>query len=108
MEKFLAKNKIDIISHTNIITGINSCAKSIIWIPDFQYLHLPKLFSFKYKFFKYINLKLYSKCAHKVLLSSNSAKVDLKTVSDISNDKIEVNKFFKVLQKKLKKLSYLK
>ena len=29
LEKFLAKNKIDIISHTNIITGINSCAKSI-------------------------------------------------------------------------------
>ena len=110
LEKFLLKNKIDIISHTNIITGINSCSKSIIWIPDFQYLHFPKLFSLKYKIFKYINMKLYSKCAHKILLSSNSAKEDLKIVSDISNKKIEVNKFFfKVPSKdKLKKLSYLK
>ena len=42
----------DIISHTSIISGINSCSKSIIWIPDFKYLHFPKLFSLKYKIFK--------------------------------------------------------
>ena len=110
LEKFLLKNKIDIISHTNIITGINSYSKSIIWIPDFQYLYFPKLFSLKYKIFKYINMKLYSKCAHKILLSSDSAKEDLKIATDISNKKIEVNKFFfKVPSKdKLKKLSYLK
>ena len=94
LEKFLLKNKIDIISHTNIITGINSYSKSIIWIPDFQYLYFPKLFSLKYKIFKYINMKLYSKCAHKILLSSDSAKEDLKIATDISNKKIEVNKFF--------------
>ncbi len=110
LEKFLLKNKIDIISHTNIISGINSCSKSIIWIPDFQYLHFPKLFSLKYKIFKYINMKLYSKCAHKILLSSASARKDLKKVCDISNKKIKVNRFFfKVPSKnKLKKFSYLK
>ena len=110
LEKFLLKNKIDIISHTNIISGINSCSKSIIWIPDFQYLHFPKLFSLKYKIFKYINMKLYSKCAHKILLSSASARKDLKKVCDISNKKIRVNRFFfKVPKKnKLKKFSYLK
>ena len=110
LEKFLLKNKIDIISHSNIISGINSCSKSIIWIPDFQYLHFPKLFSLKYKIFKYINMKLYSKCAHKILLSSDSAKEDLKIISNISDKKITVNKFFfKVpLKSKLKKFSYLK
>ena len=110
LEKFLLKNKIDIISHTSIISGINSCSKSIIWIPDFQYLHFPKLFSLKYKIFKYINMKLYSKCAHKILLSSDSAKEDLKIISNISSKKIEVNKFFfKVPPKnKLKKFSYLR
>ncbi len=101
LEKFLLKNKIDIISHTNIISGINSCSKSIIWIPDFQYLHFPKLFSLKYKIFKYINMKLYSKCAHKILLSSASARKDLKKVCDISNKKIRVNRFFFKVPKKI-------
>lgn len=110
LEKFLLSYKINIISHTTIVTGINSYTKSIIWIPDFQYIYFPKLFSLKYKIFKYINLKLYSKCAHKILLSSNTAKKDLRTISDIPNKKIEVNKFFFKVPSKdtLKKLSYLK
>ena len=110
LEKFLLKNKIDIISHTNIITGTRSCSKSIIWIPDFQYIHLPKLFTLKYRIFKYISMKLYSKCSHKILLSSDSAKKDINKISNISNKKIEVNKFFFRVPSKnrLKKLSYLK
>ena len=46
--KFLKENDINYLSHTNIATGKDSFCKSIVWIPDFQYLHLPKLFSFKY------------------------------------------------------------
>ena len=39
LEKFLIQNKIDIITHSNIVSGKNSVAKSIVWILDFQYLH---------------------------------------------------------------------
>ena len=48
-EKFLTKYKLSFISHTTLICRKNSCSKSIIWIPDFQYLHLPQLFSLRYK-----------------------------------------------------------
>lgn len=93
LENFLEKNKIDYISHTNIVTGKNSFCKSLVWIPDFQYLHLPKLFTFKYKIFKKINLFLYSRHAYKILLSSNNAKKDLNRISNIPSNKIFVNKF---------------
>ncbi len=93
LEKFLKENDINYLSHTNIATGKHSFCKSIVWIPDFQYLHLPKLFSFKYKLFKKINLFLYSIHAHKILLSSDNARKDLKRISKIPTNKIFVNKF---------------
>ena len=49
LENFLVKNKLKYISHSLTVTGLNSFTKSIIWIPDFQYLYFPKLFSFKYR-----------------------------------------------------------
>ena len=52
LEKFLIKNNIKLISHSNFATGKNSFCKSIVWIPDFQYLHLPHLFNLKYKILK--------------------------------------------------------
>lgn len=109
-EKLLIKYEIDFISHTNFVSGRNSLTKSIIWLPDFQYLYLPNLFSIKYKFLKYINLKIYKKCAYKILLSSYSTKHDLKKICNIPDSRIVVNNFVpKVTPKKnLKTLSYLK
>ena len=110
LEKFLLKYKIDYISHTTLVTGNKSFAKSIVWIPDFQYLHFPNFFSLKYKILKKINFKIYKNHAHKILLSSNEAKKDLKKVCNVSSNKILVNKFIFNVPKynKLRNFSYLK
>ena len=110
LESFLKKHNIDYLSHTNIATGNRSSCKSLVWIPDFQYLHLPHLFSFKYKLFKKINLFLYSTHAYKILLSSNDAKKDLKKLIKVLPKKIFVNKFvFSIINPhNLPKISSLK
>ena len=93
LEKFLKRNKIDVISHSNIFTGNASISKSIIWIPDFQYFHLPNLFSFKYKIMKNINLRFFSKYSSKILLSSFDAQNDLKRIYKPAVCKSVVNQF---------------
>ena len=110
LEKFLLKYKINYISHTTLVTGNKSFTKSIIWIPDFQYLYFPQFFSLKYKILKKINLKIYKNHAYKILLSSNEAKKDLKKICNISKNKILVNRFTFNLPKynKLKNFLYLK
>ena len=110
LESLLINKNIHYISHSNIVTGKHSFCRSIVWIPDFQYLHLPKLFSLKYKIFKRINLFLYLNHAHKILLSSNDAKNDLKNISKILPNKIFVSKFvFSVKNPKfLPNINYLR
>ena len=80
LEKRLKKYGINIISHSNIYTGKKSITKSIVWIPDFQFFHFPNNFSLKYKILKKINLLIYSKYSDQILLSSNTAKNDLKKI----------------------------
>ena len=110
LENFLKKHNIDYLSHTNIVTGNRSVCKSLVWIPDFQYLHLQHLFTFKYKLFKKINLYLYSTHAYKILLSSNDAKKDLKKLIKVHPKKIFVNKFVFSIKnpKNLPKINNLK
>ena len=93
LEKFLKKNKIDVISHSNILTGHSSVSKSIIWIPDFQYHHLPNFFSLKYKIMKKINIRLFSKYSSKILLSSHDAQKDLQEIYKPAVNKSVVNQF---------------
>jgi len=109
-EKLLLKYRIDFTSHSNLVSGNNSRSKSIVWIPDFQYLHFPELFTFKNRLLKSLNLKIYAKHAYKILLSSFDAKKDLKKVCNIPDNKIVVNRFsFEVpSKKKLRGFLYLK
>ncbi len=67
LEKFLKKYNIDFLSHTSIATGKNSDIKSIVWIPDFQYLHFPNFFSLKYKILKKLNILIYKNHVYKIL-----------------------------------------
>ena len=109
MENFLNKNSIDFITHSNFATGKKSKVKSIVWIPDFQYIHLPNLFSLKYKIFKKINLFLFKNHAFKILLSSNSAKKDLENITNIKKNFIKISKFVFQVPKnnKLPSFNYL-
>ena len=110
LENKLRKYNVDFITHTTFVTGKKSLVKSIVWIPDFQYLYFPELFSFKYKLLRKINTYIYKEHAFKILLSSNSALSDIKRICNIQNKKLIVSKFiFNVPKpKNLKKFSYLK
>ena len=110
LEKFFLKYKLDFISHSTIVTGKKSFTKTIIWLPDFQYLYFPNFFSIKYKILKNLNLKIYKNHSYKILLSSYNAKKDLKKICNVPNSKIIVNQFtFQVPNfKYLRKFSYLK
>jgi hypothetical protein len=110
LERFLDQNKINVITHSNIVSGKNSKTKSIVWIPDFQYLHFPKFFSYKYRFLRYLNLILYKKHAKIILLSSKDSYKDLKSIININFNNIRIHKFpFYVPPKhKLLKMSLLR
>ena len=108
-ENFLLKYKLNYISHSNFITGNKSNTKSIAWIPDFQYIYYPEFFSLRYKVLKYLNIKLFSKFAYKILLSSKSSKRDLMKFYNVTNRNLLVNSFYFKVPKKnsLNKFSYL-
>ena len=93
LEKLLKKYNINFISHTQLVTGKNSNIKSIIWLPDFQYLYFPNFFSLTYRILKNINIHIYKHHAFKILLSSKSALRDLKKVCNINKSKILISKF---------------
>ncbi len=103
LETKLRKYGINIISHSNICTGKKSIAKSIIWVPDFQFFHFPNNFSLKYKILKKINLLIYSKYSDQILLSSNTAKNDLKKICYQAFNRALVNSFCFPESKKMNK-----
>ena len=110
LEKFLIKKKIDIITHSNIVSGKNSVAKSIVWIPDFQYLHFPNYFTYKYRLLRYFNLILYKIHATVILLSSKNSYKDLNSIISINSNKIITHQFpfFVPPKQKLLTISTLK
>lgn len=80
IQKFLVKHKIDVMSHFSIL-GKKSKIPSIYWQPDFQEVNNPKYISLKRKFFRRLNLYMFSKHSNKVLLSSNTVKKELKKIN---------------------------
>ena len=72
----LKKNKIKVISHSRILW--QSCSiPSIAWIPDFQHLHLPHLFSNKEILDRNARCKKIIQEEHGLILSSRAALIDL-------------------------------
>ncbi len=110
LERLLVKYRINYISHSNIVTGNKSKTKSIIWLPDFQYIYFPSYFSLKYKILRKINIFIFKDHAFKILLSSQSAKNDLKKICKIKNNNLIVSKFkfYVPTLNKLKNKNYLK
>ena len=89
--------KINIVSHSNF-TGIGKI-NTINWIPDFQHLHYPSLFSLKEKKFRN---KLYTRLINKssiLLVSSEDACRDLKSSFIVNKNNCRVLKFVASLPK---------
>jgi len=74
LNRLLGKHSVSLVSHVQSDIGIN-CAQ-VAWIPDFQHVHLPKMFSEKEKSSRNKNFKAISKKADAVILSSYDALKD--------------------------------
>ena len=109
-DKFFLKNRISILSHTLLPLGNRSLIKSFPWIPDFQYFHYPKNFSFKNRIMKNISNIICAIHSSKIILSSKDVKKDIKKVSIKAYKKSRVNSFVFDVPKKthLVKLDILK
>jgi len=91
LEKFLIKNGIQILSHASITNLKN--IRTINWIPDFQHIHLPQMFSKKELDIRdsyYMGLILNSDM---VILSSYDALKDLKHFAPKYENKARVLQF---------------
>jgi len=109
-EDYLKKNKIHAISHSPVFLGTRSTIKSFAWIPDFQFYHYPNNFSFKNRIIKRINIFLTGCCSTKIILSSKSAKNDLRKISAKAYKKSVINPFVfqRIEKKKIISLNNLK
>lgn len=91
LESLLKNCSIDVLSHTGI-TGLKSC-KTINWVPDFQHIHLPQMFS---KEEIDSRNKYYMKLAEKsdvIVLSSYDVLKDFKKFAPIYETKARVLQF---------------
>ncbi len=109
LDQFLKKNNIKIISHTSYL-GKNSGIISLKWFPDFQEIHLPKLFSSKQLFARSYDIKMAEKHSTKIIVSSKSVRNDLKKINKKAYSKSLIFKHVNEILKpeNLKNLGYLK
>ena len=109
LDRFLKKNNISVISHTSYL-GKNSDIVSLKWFPDFQEIHLPKLFSSKQKLARSYDIKMAEKHSTKIIISSQSVRKDLKKINKNAYKKSlifkHVNETLK--PKNLKNFNYLR
>lgn len=110
LERLLKKYQINVLSHSDF-TGLKSC-KTLNWIPDFQHIHLPHMFSQKELSFRDTYLLKIAKKSDAIVLSSYDALKDFKNFAPMYTDKVDVlqfvsqpeNNFFGLTQKDEKKL----
>lgn len=99
----LKKHKINCISHSNYVYPFSDI-KTINWVPDFQYLHYPDLWTSKQ--LSYVK-KLHTKWILKsdvIVVSSYAAKNDLLTQYHNFEDKVKVLHFVSQPQNDLKSI----
>jgi len=79
-ENFLLRNEIKVLSHSGHL-GSRCPIRTLPWIPDFQELHLPTLFSMKELAARARQIDECCKHSTAIVLSSHSARRDLQTLS---------------------------
>jgi hypothetical protein len=97
-EFFFTKNKIDVLSHINVLSnsiflGKNSSIKSLSFIADLQHIHYPENFSSKNLLLRNLNIRMCAAHSSKIILSGFDAKKDLKSISKSAYKKSVVNQF---------------
>lgn len=88
---FFQKYDIQILSHTSLVNVKHT--KTINWIPDFQHVHLPEMFSLKEVNYRNKKFKRLIKHSDLIVLSSYDALKDLNFFSNESENKARVLQF---------------
>jgi glycosyltransferase involved in cell wall biosynthesis len=88
---FFRKYSIQILSHTSLVNIKHT--KIINWIPDFQHIHLPEMFSLKDVNSRNTNFKKLINHSDLILLSSYDALKDFIFFSNESESKVRVLQF---------------
>ena len=91
LESILKKYAIQVLSHASIL-GLNT-VKTINWIPDFQHLHLPNMFSQKEIKSRNESFLKLIKNSDKIVLSSYDALNDFKNFAPKYETKVDVLQF---------------
>ncbi len=91
LDLVLKKYNIQVLSHANVV-GLSSC-KTVNWIPDFQYIHLPDMFSKREIKSRNNDYLTTIKGSDKIVLSSYSALKDFNTVAREYSQKVDILQF---------------
>ncbi len=72
---FVRRHRLDVISHSDFFQGTG--ATVINWLPDFQHVHLPKMFDSSELANRTSKYEKLARCANKIVVSSEDARRDL-------------------------------
>lgn len=107
MSREFKKNNINIVSHSRIFLKNSEC-KLMNWIPDFQHLHMPEMFSFLENKYRNYLFKSYAKNSDAVILSSNDALNDYEKLFPKYTGKAHILQFVSQPNKKIYEIENIK
>jgi glycosyltransferase involved in cell wall biosynthesis len=93
LDGMLRRHGIDVLSHYSGVLAKGTAIRTIGWIPDFQYLHLPELFSQSDRAMREAAVARVTNHCDRVILSSESAQRDLAQLEPRALDKSKVLHF---------------
>jgi glycosyltransferase involved in cell wall biosynthesis len=96
INRIMAKYSIDVVSHSDICAK-NLPYKTINWLPDFQFLVMPQMFSWFERFRRHRLYRRSIKFSDLLLVSSNDANRHLKKYYKVSPDRAKVLQFVATL-----------
>ena len=92
LNALMKKHSIDVISHSRLRCGGINC-KIVSWIPDFQHLHLPDMFSSEEIYARNQKINTMIQNSDAVILSSHDAYNDCLQFDKTSEEKLHVLQF---------------
>ena len=93
LDGLLRRHRINVLSHYSGALAPGTPIKTIGWIPDFQYLHLPELFTGADLMMRKSAVARLTDHCDRVILSSEAARLDLARVEPRALDKSRVLHF---------------
>jgi len=107
LEGLFRRNNIQVVSHSRFIS-CNKDLKTINWIPDFQHIHIPEMFSLYEREYRKLTFLTIAKGSDTLIMSSNDAIDDYKRFYPHYSDKARVLHFVSQPNKEIYKIKNTK